>query len=302
MKPRRFDYVRPDSVEGAVAVLAEYGEQANVLAGGQSLMAMLNLRLAEPAILVDIARIAELDYIRRAAPHADWAEPRAQIDLSEADIDAAAVEVGAAVTQNRLMAWSELADTLPLVAAALPYVGHFQTRNRGTVCGSIAHADPSSELPLALATLGGSVVLRSRRGTRVLAAAEFQRGMLATAREPDELIVAVRFPVQTRRRAVFREIARRHGDFAIIAVAALAESANSVRVGIGGVADRPAVRRIEIDGVGSGAPAAAAAATFESLAAELEGYDDMHATAAMRRDLLRRLGPVVVDEALRCAA
>jgi 2-furoyl-CoA dehydrogenase FAD binding subunit len=188
-----------------------------------------------------------------------------------------------------------------LLARALPFVGHFQTRNRGTVCGSIAHADPSSEIPLALATLGGEVVLRSRRGTRTLAAADFQRGVLTTARESDELITAVRFPVQVGKRVAFREVARRHGDYAIIAVAASVESGNGdggqvVRVGIGGVADRPAVRRIAIDGAG------AAKAAFEALAWELEGYDDIHASARLRRDLLRRVGPVVVEEALRCAA
>ena len=211
------------------------------------------------------------------------------------------VEVGAAVTQNRLKDWPELAAKLPLLARALPFVGHFQTRNRGTVCGSIAHADPSSEIPLSLATLGGEVVLRSRRGTRTLAAADFQRGMLTTAREADELITAVRFPFQAERRVAFREVARRHGDFAMIAIAACVESSNAgaaptVRVGIGGVADRPAVRRIVIDGAG------AAKAAFETLAWELEGYDDMHATARLRRDLLRQVGPAVVEEALQCAA
>jgi len=275
MKPRRFDYARPDSVAEALALLAEYGEEARVLAGGQSLMAMLNLRLLEPAVLVDIARLAELDIIKVAGDKA---------------------EVGAAVTQNRLKDWPELSAKLPLLAKTLPFVGHFQTRNKGTVCGSVAHADPSSEIPLALATLGGEVVLRSQRGTRVMAAADFQRGMLTTAREDDELITAVRFPVQAGKRVAFREVARRHGDFAIIAVAASVESGEVVRVGIGGVADRPAVRRIVIDG-----PDAAKSA-FEALAWELEGYDDIHASARLRRDLLRRVGPAVVEEALQCAA
>jgi 2-furoyl-CoA dehydrogenase FAD binding subunit len=281
MKPRRFDYARPDSVAEALALLAEHGEDAKVLAGGQSLMAMLNLRLAEPALLVDIARLAELGTIKMAGDK---------------------VEVGAAVTQNRLADWPELADKLPLLAKTLPFVGHFQTRNKGTVCGSIAHADPSSEIPLALATLGGEVVLRSRRGTRTVSAADFQRGMLTTAREGDELITAVRFPVQSEKRVGFREVARRHGDFAIIAIAASVETAvasvesGEVRVGIGGVADRPAVRRIVIDGPGS------AKSAFEALAWELEGYDDIHASARLRRDLLRRVGPAVVEEALQCAA
>ena len=275
MKPRRFDYVCPDSADEAVAVLAEYGDAASVLAGGQSLMAMLNLRVAEPAVLIDITRLAELDYIRVVG------------DM---------VEVGAAVTQNRLKDWPELADKLPLLAAALPFVGHFQTRNKGTVCGSIAHADPSSEIPLSLATLGGYVMLQSRRGRRVLAASDFQCGMLTTARAPDELIIAAHFPVQSTRGVAFQEVARRHGDFAILAIAACVEDGNTMRIGIGGLADRPAVRRAAIDGV------AAATDMFDSLAQELEGYDDIHASARLRRDLLRRLGPVVVEKALRCVA
>jgi 2-furoyl-CoA dehydrogenase FAD binding subunit len=280
MKPRRFDYVRPATVAEVLAVLAAHGEAAKVLAGGQSLMAMLNLRLLEPAVLIDIARLEELDYIKVVGDK----------------VAGGKVEVGAAVIQNRLKDWPELAAKLPLLAKALPFVGHFQTRNKGTVCGSVAHADPSSEIPLTLATLGGEVVLRSRRGIRTLAAADFQRGMLTTAREPDELITAVRFPIQSSRRVAFREVARRHGDFAIIAIAAQVESATTVRVGIGGIADRPAVRRIVIDGAG------AAEAAFAALAWDLEGYDDLHASARLRRDLLRQVGPAVVEEALQCAA
>ncbi len=273
MKPRPFDYVRPDTVDEAVAVLAEHGDQARVLAGGQSLIAMLNLRLVDVDVLIDIARIAELDAIR---------------DLGDT------IEVGAAVTQNRLLAWPELPAKLPLLAAALPHVGHFQTRNKGTVCGSIAHADPSSEIPLSLATLQGEVVLRSRRGTRMLKAAEFQRDMLSTACEADELVTAVRFPVARSRGAAFREVARRHGDFAIIAVAAVMDGPANVRLGVGGMAGRPQVRRIPADG--------GAQAAIEQLATELEGYEDLHASAAMRRDILRRLAPLVIAEAQTCAA
>jgi 2-furoyl-CoA dehydrogenase FAD binding subunit len=282
MKPRRFDYVRPDNVPEVLALLAQHGEEAKVMAGGQSLMAMLNLRLLEPAVVIDIARLSELDYIK----------------VMGNKILGDKVEVGAAVTQNRLKDWPELTAKLPLLARTLPFVGHFQTRNRGTVCGSIAHADPSSEIPLGLAILGGEVVLRSRRGSRTLAAADFQRGMLQTAREPDELITAVRFPVHAGARVAFHEVARRHGDFAMIAVAAWVQSGTggAVKVGVGGVADRPAVRSLTLDGSDTSKSA------FETLAWELEGYDDIHATARLRRDLLRRVGPAVVEEALRCAA
>ena len=271
MKPRPFDYVRPDTIDEAVALLAEHGDEARILAGGQSLMAMMNLRLADPAMLIDIARIAELSHIR---------------DLGET------IEVGAAVTQNKLLAWPDLAKKLPLLAAALPFVGHFQTRNKGTVCGSIAHADPSSEIPLSLATLQGEVVLRGRRGERVLAAKDFQLDMMTTAREGDELIVAVRFPVHGKG-AAFREVARRHGDFAMVAIAAMIDGKGSVRLGVGGMAATPVVRVIASGG---------AKDAVEKLATELEGYEDLHASAELRRDILRNLAPLVIAEAQQCAA
>jgi 2-furoyl-CoA dehydrogenase FAD binding subunit len=274
MKPRPFDYVRPDTVEEALALLAEHGDDARVLAGGQTLLAMLNLRIVDPAMLIDITRIPELDVIREVNGR---------------------IEVGAAVTQNRLLVWPELSQKLPLLAATLPFVGHFQTRNKGTVCGSIAHADPTSELPLSLALLQGEIVLRSRAAMRILPADEFQQGMLTTARQPEELITAVRFPVLSGRVA-FREVACRHGDFAIVAVAALVDGAERIRLGVAGMAERPAVRHV---GTGDGSGIRDA---IERLAWELEGYDDIHASARMRRDLLRRIGPVVVEEAMQCAA
>jgi 2-furoyl-CoA dehydrogenase FAD binding subunit len=283
MKPRPFEYIRPDTVEEAIALLAEYGEDARVLAGGQSLVPMLNLRLIEADALIDISQIAALDVIH---DHGDK------------------IEIGAAVTQNKLLAWPQLAEKLPLVAAALPHVGHFQTRNKGTVCGSIAHADPSSELPLALTLLGGEIVLKSKRGERVLAATDFQKDMLTTARAGDELIASVRFPAGKGARngggVAFREVARRHGDFAIIAVAAVAEDKH-VRLGVGGMAGRPLVRRIAMDKAAE-AITNTIANVIGDWADELEGYEDLHASAAMRRDLLRNLAPRVVEEAIRCAA
>jgi 2-furoyl-CoA dehydrogenase FAD binding subunit len=271
MKPRPFDYVRPDTIDETVALLAEHGDEARILAGGQSLMAMMNLRLADPAMLIDIARIAELTHIR---------------DLGDT------IEVGAAVTQNELLAWPDLKKKLPLLAVALPHVGHFQTRNKGTVCGSIAHADPSSEIPLSLATLEGEVVLRGKRGERVLKAKDFQLDMLTTARQGDELIVAVRFPVHGRGVA-FREVARRHGDFAMVAIAALIDGKGGIRLGVGGMAGTPVVR-----GIANGA----AKDAVEKLATELEGYEDLHASAELRRDILRNLAPLVIAEAQQCAA
>ncbi len=272
MKPRPFDYVRPDTTAEAVSLLSEFGDEARILAGGQSLMPMMNLRLAGPAMLVDITRIKELDQIR---------------DLG------AQIEVGAAVTQSKLLAWPELRNKSPLLALMLPFVGHFQTRNKGTVCGSVAHADPSSEIPLSLATLEGEVVLRSARGDRVLSMDDFQVDMLTTACEADELVVAVRFPADSDCGVAFREVALRHGDFAMVAVAAILESKDIARIGIGGVAPTPVVRRIAPDSVNE---------SVEELLLELEDYEDLHASAGLRRDLLRNLAPVVIAEAKKCAA
>ena len=273
MKPPRFDYVRAASVDEAVEVLEEHGDDARVLAGGQSLVAMLNMRLLAPEVLVDISRVPELATISRGAD---------------------AVEIGAAVTQAALQRAGALATHLPLVARALPFVGHYQTRARGTVCGSIAHADPSSELPLCLAALDGEVVLRSARGTRTMAAADFQRDVLTTACEPDEMIVSVRFPLRAPGDGyAFTEFGIRHGDFAIVAVAALA-SETRVRVGIGGCADRPHV--VEF-------PPPAGQALNErlnALAWSLPFDDDHHAGARYRRDLVRNLGRQAVEAAIRC--
>ncbi len=276
MKPAPFDYVRAASVEEATELLARFGARAQVMAGGQSLMAMLNMRLVEPEVLLDISSIAALEQVR---------------------IEGDMVEAGAAVTQAEFLAWPKLAAELPLVALALPWVGHFQTRNRGTVCGSIAHSDPSSELPLCLALLDGEVVLRSASGSRTLRAAAFQTGMLSTARTPQEIITAVRF---RRRRPgegyAFREVARRHGDFAIVALAAKA-TANGVRLAVGGVADTPALRDLgRVDAPDS--PALADA--LNAFAWEMGGTDDIHATARYRRDLVRSLSPRVIKEALEC--
>jgi 2-furoyl-CoA dehydrogenase FAD binding subunit len=305
VKPRPFDYVRPDTVEEALALLAEYGDDARILAGGQSLVPMLNLRLIDASVLIDVSRIAELDVIRNfsEAGEVDDAmqEPlpataRGGLQVIENPRPHEKVEIGAAVTQNQLMAWPQLSQKLPLLAAALPFVGHFQTRNKGTVCGSIAHADPSAELPLALAVLDGEVVLRSKKGTRVLRAAQFQKDMLTTARAADELITAVRFPVTIGQGVAFREIARRHGDFAIVGVAAVA-TRTWVSFGVGGLSGRPVPSGFRLDPSKQGMPD-----WIGQWVEQLDGYDDLHATAAMRRDLFKNIAPDVIAEAIRCAA
>ena len=270
MKPKEVDYLAAGSAEEATAALAENGSDARILAGGQSLVAMLNLRLVDAPLLVDISRIEGLSYIRA---------------------DDAMLEIGAATTQNELQAWDGLAERVPMLHAALPHVGHFQTRNRGTVCGSLVHADPSSELPLCLAVLGGEVVLRSARGERVLAADDFQTGMLSTARADDELVTAARYPLRRAGEGyAFDEVAVRRGDFAIVSLAAVV-SESTIRLGVGGVADRPTVRQWDM------LEGAALDDALNAFAWDLGGYDDIHATAKYRRRLVRSLGRRIIGEA-----
>jgi 2-furoyl-CoA dehydrogenase FAD binding subunit len=273
MKPAAFDYLRPEGIEEALAALAREGDEARVLAGGQSLLPMLNMRLAEPRLLVDIGG---LDALRRCA------------------IEDGALVVGAGVTQAELLSRPRLDRDLPLLAQALPWVGHYQTRSRGTVCGSLAHADPSAELPLCLVALEGDVVLRSTRGRRRIAARDFFTGTLATARRDDELIEAARFPLRRPGTGhVFREMGLRHGDFALAAVAVVA-SAERLRIALAGVADRPVAGDWPILS-GSALDDALNALAWEAVTAE-----DHHATAQYRRRLVRTLGREAIAEALQC--
>ncbi|MCK1479473.1 FAD binding domain-containing protein [Bradyrhizobium sp. 197] len=268
MKPAAFAYVRADSLDEVLKTIAAEGGDARILAGGQSLLAMLNMRLAKPKVLVDIMQLKELGQI----------EDKGGV-----------VTVGAGVRQAALLGWPELARKLPLLALALPWTGHVQTRSRGTICGSLAHADPSAEIPLCMVALGGEVHLRSASKRRRVPAKDFFVGMMATTREDDELVEAVSFPEAKAGRCAFREVARRHGDFAIVACAAIA-TPEGVRFAVGGVADMPAARawpRLE----GSALDDA-----LNAFAYELDARDDVHATARYRRDLVRMIGRDLVRE------
>lgn len=273
MKPPRFDYVRADSLAEAHAVLAAEGADACVIAGGQTLVPMLSMRLARPKVLVDIMGLRELGDIETSGD---------------------AIHVGAAVRQADLLAWPDLARRQPLLAAALPWVGHAQTRNRGTVCGSIAHADPSAEIPLVLLALEGEVVLSTRRRRRTALAAQFFVGLMSTARTDEEMIMAASFPTARPGHGyAFNEFGRRHGDFAITACAAVATE-SSVRLAIGGVADRPVARtwgNITGDALDD---------ALNAFAWDIDARDDLHATARLRRDLVRKLGSRTIAEARRC--
>jgi 2-furoyl-CoA dehydrogenase FAD binding subunit len=275
MKPARFDYVRAESIAEAHEVLAAEGGEASVLAGGQSLLPLLSTRLARPKVVLDIMRIPGLDAIAR-----------------EGD----AIRIGAGVRQATLAAWPQLAEAQPLLARALPFVGHAQTRSRGTICGSIAHADPSAEIPLVLLALEGEILLSSARGQRRVCAADFFTGLMSTARAEDELIEAAIVPRrQPGHGYAFREFARRHGDFAIVACAAIV-NAREARFAIGGVADRPvAFDGLPLDGT-------ALEEALDRIVGELDARDDLHASADYRRHLVRRLGRAAIAEARRCRA
>ena len=273
MKPAAFDYVRAESLEEVLDVLANEGTDARVLAGGQTLIPMLSMRMARPSVVIDIMRLPGLDRIEGAE---------------------GTIRVGAAVRQRHVEQDGSLVSSQPLLAAALPWVGHAQTRNRGTVCGSVAHADPSAELPLVLVTLNGDIELRSRRRSRGLSAEHFFTGIMSTDCGVDEMIEAVRFPIA--RAGVgyaFREISRRHGDFAIVACAA-----------IGGCTNRSARNRRRRRPADGARLAAAGDPRFDdaldAFAADLEARDDLHATAEYRRHLVRRLGRQTLEEAARC--
>jgi 2-furoyl-CoA dehydrogenase FAD binding subunit len=275
VKPAKFDYMRAESLAEVHTLLAAEGGDARVLAGGQTLVPMLSMRFARPKVLIDIMRIPALATI---------------------ETQRGIISIGAGVRQAELMVWLERNHAQPLLAAAMPFVGHAQTRSRGTVCGSVAHADPSAEIPLVLTALGGAIVLSSKRGQRRVRAEEFFVGPMSTARRDDEIIEAVQVPAaQPSHGYAFREFARRHGDFAIVASAAVA-GAHSLRLAIGGVGDRPIARDIgELYGD-------MLDQALDAFAYDVEARDDLHATARYRRELVRQLGLQTIEEARRCRA
>lgn len=286
MKAAPFEYCRPESLEEAFDLLAEFGDDAAVLAGGMSLGAMLNMRLVRPAAVIDVNRIAALQTLETGN---------------------GAVVTGALVRQAEALRHDGLAAQVPLLTLALPHVGHYQTRGRGTLGGSVAHADPSAEIPLVLATLGGQVELGTASGRRRVAARDFFQGALTTARRPEELVTGLIWP---RRGAetghAFAEFAQRQGDFAIVAAAALARrtadgAIAELTLGLGGVEERPVV----IAGEGFvGAPATAETA-LQIAAEAARGVDPMadpQASAAYRRQLVAVLGARVLSQAFERAA
>lgn len=269
MKPAPFTYHAPDSLDEALALRAQHAGDGAALAGGQSLVPILSLRLASPTVLIDVGRLGELATIVREGDE---------------------LHVGASTRQRTAENSPDVAASCGLLAEALPWIGHPSTRNRGTVGGSLAHADPAGELPAVALALDARLTLRSERGERVVAAGEFFHGFMSTAIEPDELLVRLTLPADAPRSgASFLEVARRHGDFALVAVAAVVclgegDAIAAARIAVAGVDGTP-VRASEAEALLRGGTAGAAlfAEAAARAAQGLEPHGDLHASAAYRR-------------------
>jgi carbon-monoxide dehydrogenase medium subunit len=284
MKLPPFDYACPSTLPEAVQLLAARNGEAKPIAGGQSLVPMLAFRLAQPALLVDLRKLADLRGIR---------------------ISQKGVALGAMVRWREIEDDARLNAAHPLLKAAVAHVAHYQIRNRGTVGGSMAHADPAAEMPGIAITCDAEIAVVGKSGARVIQAADFFQGALTTALTPDEIIVEIRLPAWPKaRRWGFQEFARRRGDFALAAAAVFYDvdargKAENAHVGVIGVADRP-LRLDAVEGVlnGQSIDQATIAKAEAATCAAVEPQSDIHASAAYRRALIGTL----VERALERAA
>jgi carbon-monoxide dehydrogenase medium subunit len=282
VKPPPFEHHIVGSIDEATSALAEFGDEAKILAGGQSLMPLLNLRLARPSHLIDINRVAELDGIANGN----------------------GVQM-AAVTRHRTVERSPVVKAAnPLVADAIRWIGHAAIRNRGTIGGSLAHSDPSAELPLLLVTLGGSVEVRSARGGRTIAAEDLFDGFLTTTLQPDELLTSARFPALDPGAGwSFQEFSRRSGDFGVVSAAVTLQIADGIcsdaRIGLAGVAGTPIrLREAESALIGERPSSGLIDEAARAATARLEPASDLHGTSAYRRHLAITLLKRGLHEAL----
>jgi aerobic carbon-monoxide dehydrogenase medium subunit len=283
MKLPPFEYACPTTVSEAVALLASHDGEAKPLAGGQSLVPMLAFRVASPSLLVDLRKLAEL----RAIKIAD-----------------AGVTLGAMVRWREILDDARLRNTHPLLVAAVEHVAHYQIRNRGTVGGSLAHADPAAELPGIVVTCEAKIAVVGKAGSRVIDAANFFEGPLMTVLKPDEIITEIRFPAwPAKRRFGFQEFARRRGDFALAAAMLFYDEdsgkARNAHVGAIGVGDVPLRLPAVEQAINGNAIDEAVITKAEAAAsASVDPHDDIHASGAYRKALVG----VMVERALRAAA
>jgi aerobic carbon-monoxide dehydrogenase medium subunit len=283
MKLPPFEYVCPTSISEAVALLASHDGEAKPLAGGQSLVPMMAFRVASPSLLIDLRKLAELR----------------QINITQDG-----VTLGAMVRWRDILEDERLKTAHPLLVAAVEHVAHYQIRNRGTVGGSIAHADPAAEMPGIVVTCDAQIAVMRKAGARTIAAGDFFRGPLMTALEPDEIITEIRLPAwPAKRRFGFQEFARRRGDFAMAAAAVFYDDDNgkarNAHVGAIGVADFP-LRLPSVEAVINGQKVddAVIARAEAAASAAVNPADDIHSSGAYRKALVG----VMVERALKAAA
>jgi carbon-monoxide dehydrogenase medium subunit len=297
VKPAPFEYHCPRTLDEALTLLAEHGSDAKPLAGGQSLIPAMNFRLATPAVLIDLNAIDELSFI-----HGDGAEPR-----QEGAASAAPIRIGAMVRHRQLERSALVATRAPLITKTMPFVAHPAIRTRGTLGGSLAHADPAAELPAAMLALNAQFMLSSRARSRSVSANDFFVGLFTTALEPGELLTEVIIPPLPARSAhAFAEVSRRHGDFALAGVAAVvamddAGNCTDARIALLSVGDRPLLAMHAARALIGHRPSREAIRAAADAAAHLDidPPSDMHASSRYRRQLVNVLTRRTLEEALR---
>jgi CO/xanthine dehydrogenase FAD-binding subunit len=287
VKPAAFEYVAPPDLPSVLGQLLEHGEDAKVLAGGQSLVPLMNFRLVRPRIIVDINRVAGLAYVQERDGH---------------------VVIGSLTRHAQLEESSVLSARFPLLADAVPLIGHVAIRSRGTIGGSLAHADPSAELPIVVSALGGRMVARAATGERVIPAAEFFVSYLTTVMAADELLVEIQLPVPPARTGMaFVEVSRRHGDFALVAAAATVTLdadgiCAAVSLTLGGVGPTPVLAGHAVTLLLGARPDGRALREVARRAvARLAPDSDLHAQAEYRRELAEVLAERALDVAVHRA-
>ncbi len=287
MKPPPFEYAAPRKIEEAVGLLSQHGDGAKVLAGGQSLIPLLNFRLARPEVLVDVNRVAELASVKPLE---------------------SGVAIGALTRQHTLERADVIRARLPIVAEACRLIGHLPIRHRGTIGGSLAHADPAAELPAVMVALEAELTASGRGGRRTLPADQFFTGIFATALAPDELLIEIRVPgLPPRTGSAFVEIARRAGDFALVGIAALVTlddggRATRARLAVCGAGPTPIrAREAERVLVGARPDSRALDEAADKIAAATDPPSDIHASAAFRKKLARHVGRQAIELAVRRA-
>ncbi len=288
MKPAPFEYYRPRSLDEALSLLAEHGGDAKPLAGGQSLIPAMNFRLATPSVLVDLNGLSELSYISEGT---------------------GGLAIGGMTRQRAVERSAVVARLVPLIAETMPHIAHPAIRNRGTIGGSLAHADPAAELPAVMLALNATFAVTGTAGVREVAASDFFVGLFSTALEPGELLTQIRIPPAAKRSGfAFQEISRRHGDFALVGVAASVEldehgRCAGARMALLSVGDSPVLAERAVRTLEGQLPSAECiqAAADAAASSDIDPSSDIHASARYRRQLAKVLTRRVLERAFERA-